>query len=331
MVLAERTDRPVGEERLLLEQMFARALGRPATLRRVTRTPSPFATLAAAEVVSGEIEGGGETALFVKHLPLEPTDDPEKERRDREIRIYEELLQGRDLPVPRYFGSRRNDASGCVEVYLEHIDDWNLKYQALEHWFAAARRLAALHAHFARREAELRASDFLLRFDARWFSGWAARAAQAAGANSAECRAALGRIASDYDRVTEVLTAPPATLVHNDLAPKNVIADRSCDPARICIVDWEMAGVGCGVLDVVHLKYGLDAESDRRMRAEYCDALSGTGLLPPCRQDIERLFAACDLHKTLHRLSFSRVWELPAERILVWVRDAERLFGEVRD
>ena len=81
-----------------------------------------------------------------------------------------------DLPVPRYFGSSWNQATARYELFLGYVDDWNLKYHDLEHWFTAARRLAHLHAHFATQAAKLQACEFLLRFDANYFCEWANRA-----------------------------------------------------------------------------------------------------------------------------------------------------------
>jgi aminoglycoside phosphotransferase (APT) family kinase protein len=119
------------------------------------------------------------------------------------------------------------------------------------------------------------------------------------------------------------------TLVHNDLAPKNVMADRSHHPARICFVDWEMAGVGCGLLDLVHLKHGLDPASDQKMCTAYCAELEGTGLLPSSPLELRQLFAACELHHTLYRLAHSNAWRLPPDRVAQWVADARNLAGQI--
>jgi aminoglycoside phosphotransferase (APT) family kinase protein len=112
------------------------------------------------------------------------------------------------------------------------------------------------------------------------------------------------------------------TLVHNDLSPKNVIADRRSAPARICIVDWEMSGVGCGLLDLVHLKYGLGADDDREMVAVYRSELRSTGLLPADEREFARLLAACELHKTLYRIAHSATWQLPLATVEKWVTEA---------
>jgi Phosphotransferase enzyme family len=308
--------------RSTVELLLARAAGHPVRVRGLERRPSPFATLFPAEVLSLSLAGGGQLSLFVKHLGPEEADNPDKRCRDREVRVYEGLLAGHDLPVPRYYGSALNEATGRRGVFLEYVDDWSLKYQSLEHWQTAARRLARLHAHFAARAGELAACQFLLRLDAGYLHTWARRALATVRELYPESAAGLEGVVRESGRVAGVLGRQPVTLVHNDLAPKNTLADRTKDPARICFVDWELAGVGCGLLDLVHLKYGLGPEDDRRMCAAYCGELAGTGLVPADPRELDAVLAACELHKTLYRLASCRPWGLPADRVAGWVDDA---------
>jgi hypothetical protein len=79
--------------------------------------------------------------------------------------------------------------------------------------------------------------------------------------------------------------------------------------------------VGCGLLDLVDLKYGLAPADDQKMCAAYCAELAGTGLLPPSPREVSRLFAACELHRTVYRLVFSRAWRVPPERVAQWVAE----------
>jgi thiamine kinase-like enzyme len=293
-------------------------------LQSVSRQPSPFATLSPAEVLSLALTDGRHVRLFVKHLGSEQPGQPDKQRRDREIRVYEDLLRhAADLPVPRYYGFFGNKVTQRQEIYLEHIDDWTLRYQNLQHWFTAAARLADLHAHFANRLNELRASDFLLKLDAAYFAGWAERAEAAVAQQAPLLCDRMVTLGSKYDVVCDFLATQPLTLVHNDLACKNVIADRSHSPSRICFVDWELAGIGCGLLDLVHLKYGLDPANDAAMVATYCDRLRSTDLLPNDSLTMSRLLAACELHKTLYRLAHSPGWNLSPDGIAKWVMEAE--------
>jgi thiamine kinase-like enzyme len=315
--------------RLVLQETLQQAMKRPVIVQEFTHKPSPFATLFPADILKIKLQDGRKLSLFLKHLGDEQSQHPEKQRRDREIRIYEKLFTGDNLPVVKFFGSRWNETTNRFEVFLEYIDDWNLKYHSLEHWFTAARRLAHLHAHFATITNKLLASDFLLRFDANYFNEWANKALSEVASQSYDLAAKLKTIVQNYDRVIDLLLQQPITLVHNDPSPKNVIADRSSNPARICFVDWEMAGIGCGLLDLVHLKYGLDGGSDQEMRNAYCSELAGTDLLPATQAGLDRLFAACELHKTIYRLAFSTKWQLPFEKVARWVDETQVFFARV--
>lgn len=331
--MAETRSVTVEEDRLrlTLERLLSKGRQPGIAVTGWRREPSPVAVpgLFPIEVLHVSLQGGEDVALFVKHLGPEQEDHPDKQCRDREPRIYEDLLDGDGLPVPRYYGSRWNEVTGRREVYLEYIGDWSLKYQDLDSWFPAARRLAQFHAAFAGRAAELAACDYLLHLDAPYFRRWAERALVVVAQQSTDLADELGGVVDRYGPVADTLARQPVTLVHNDLAPKNVLADRSRRPARICFVDWEMAGVGCGLLDLVHLKHGLDSASDEAMCTAYCAELDGSGLLPSSEFELRRLFAACELHHTLYRLAHNQSWHLPLARVSEWVAEARDLAERV--
>lgn len=213
-----------------VEALLTRCLGYSVKIGRLAREPSPFATLFPAEVLSIDFEDGKNMSLFMKHLGEEESDHPEKQCRDREVRVYEELLRDDRLPVARYYGSCWNQTTRRREVFLEYVRDWNLRYHEMEHWFTAARRLARMHAHFAGRVGKLLTCEFLLQFSGNHFYEWSRRALSVVAEQSAELAAELHSIVNNYPRVVEVLGCQPLTLVHNDLSPKNVIADTQPRP-----------------------------------------------------------------------------------------------------
>jgi hypothetical protein len=311
-----------------LDTAVRRAAGLGAEIVSVHRTPSPYATVFLSEVVSVELASGERVSIFVKHLGEEQRSHPDKRVREREVRVYGELLGDRDLPVPRFLGSGWNDATGRRELFLEYIDGWNLKYQGLRYWYTAARHLAQLHLAFARRGDRLLGRDFLLRLDRDYLFAWAGRALAAVSSLSAELASRLQRTVDELSVAVDLLAEQPPTLVHNDLAPKNVIADTSASPDRTCIVDWEMAGVGCGLIDLAHLIYGLPPREAERMFDLYSEELTGTGLMPSHGEG-KRLLASCQLQGTLYRLAHADVWRLPLERVGEWITDSEELNREV--
>jgi hypothetical protein len=305
-----------------------RAAGPDAEVLGLHRAPSPYAGVFPADVVSVELTSGERISIFVKHLGEEQGSHPDKRVREREVRVYGELLGDPTLPVPRFLGSGWDDATGRRDLFLEYVDGWSLKYQELRHWYAAARRLARLHLAFARQGDRLLERDFLLRLDRDYLLAWAGRALAAVSSLSAELASRLRRSVDGLGVAIDLLAEQPPTLVHNDLAPKNVIADTSADPDRTCIVDWEMAGVGCGLIDLAHLTYGLPPREAERMLDLYAAELAGTGLVPSGDERM-RLLAACRLHGALYRLAHAEVWRLPLERVGEWVADCEELDREV--
>ena len=313
----------------IVAELLAPVLGQRVRVEEVKRQQSPFATLFPAEVLTAMPAGRPQVRLFLKHLGPEQPGQPDKQLRDREVRVYEELLRDPGLPVAGYYGSRWNVTTGRRELYLEYVDDWNLKYHDLEHWFAAARQLARFHSYFAGRRGALRDSEFLLALNGGYFADGAERAVSVVANRSPALAAPMGKVLASYGRVCDVLGEQPCTLVHNDLAPKNVIADRSTTPARICFIDWELAGVGCGLLDLVHLKYGLDPAKDRQMVNAYRGELRGTDLAPADDRDFESVLAACELHKTLYRLAHSDVLRATSSTVAQWVADTEMFLKRV--
>jgi Phosphotransferase enzyme family len=302
--------------------------GPDAEILAVRRIPNPYAGVFPSEVVSIQLASGERISIFVKHLGDEQRSHPDKRVREREVRVYGELLGDRDLPVPRFLGSGWNDATGRRELFLEHVDGWNLKYRDLRHWHTAARRLAQLHLVFARQADWLLKRDFLLRLDRDYLLAWAGRAVAAVSLLSAELANRLQRTVDDLGAALDLLAEQPPTLVHNDLAPKNVIVGTPANPDRTCIVDWEMAGVGCGLIDLAHLTHGLPATEAKRMFDLYGKELSGTGLMPPGDAG-RRLLASCRLHGTLYRLAHAESWRLPLARVEEWIADGEELNREV--
>jgi aminoglycoside phosphotransferase (APT) family kinase protein len=323
-----------GIGQIALDPALERALDRvgagAADITSITRTPSRFATLFPADVVTVTLRSGDRRSLFVKRLGLEQADHPDKQCRDREIRVYEELLEDHRLPVPRFYGCEQNGATGRRELFLEYIDDWNLRYQPLEYWTDAARALARLHRWFAERRELVCSVPFLLRIDEAYVRAWAERAVEAASSTAPALGSRLRRaVLSGLSPAAALLARTPPTLVHNDLSPKNVIADRSAVPARICFVDWELAGYGCGALDLVHLRYGLAPEHAAALWSAYRDELTGSDVLPP-GGDEDALLAACELHKTLYRLAHVRQWRLPRATVEEWIAEVELMTSTLR-
>ena len=184
-------------------------LGRPVKVCTLRYQPSPYATLFPVHILRVGVQTGEEFSLFMKSMGHEGSNHPDKQCRDREVRVYEELLGDDDLPVAKYYGSSWNQIPMRYELFLENIDGYNLKLCSLEDWFLAASRLAHLHSYFSTQTERLADCNFLLRFDAAYLRSWANRAVNVVRGQSEELADRLQQVVGNYGGVLEVIGRQP--------------------------------------------------------------------------------------------------------------------------
>ena len=214
----------------------------------------------------------------------------------REIQVYW-LLAGAGL------GTARCYASGRWWLALERIDGDPLWQAAgLSAWAASARWAARLHQHFREREPTAPA---LVRHGRDFYRQWFKRAA-------AE-RDEVAVLEPALDAAIDRLAALTPTLIHGELYPANVlIAD-----GRVTAVDWEMAAIGPGVIDLAALVTGWERDSRAAIVAAFGD-------VDP------RDLAAAELVLALQWLGWSQPWKPPAAQQRDWLTEAQRAAGALR-
>jgi hypothetical protein len=231
-----------------LRAALQRRLGPLAALER---EPSPSASTARLE-----------------HLRVQPADGPARALvlkwggRDtaREVTVYRDVLAGAGVGTAEL-------VAGSVEggwLALDAVPGVPLWTSGeLDDWCTTARWLAAAHVRLAPRARALGAAPDT---DA---------GAQLARAVARDPRAAALRDA--HRRAVVALAATPRTVVHGELFPSNVLLRRAGGP---CVVDWETAGEGAGLLDLAALTLGWPpAQADAIARAHGGDL----SLLPAAR------------------------------------------------
>lgn len=329
MIHVEDRHQDETELRWQVEQLLRKRFGRRLNVRGLKFEVRRSTSRRPIHIVSVMTEMEEAISLFLKQ-PCEQPDHPNKQIPDREVRVYEELLQGNGLPVVSYYGSRWNEVTKRSELFLEYVADSKLRYRDVELWFLAGRRLADMHAHFAARANELRACEFLIQMDAHYYQRWMQRALVIVAGQSAELAGKLECVVGGYQWVAEMIARQPLTLVHNDLGRSNVLVDRSQQPERICFVDWETAGAGCGPLDLMKLKCALGPTNSDKLCAAYVAELAGTSLVPSSAGELKMLWDVCELQRTAYRMALSKVYRRSIESVEDLVDQTCRIWSRIR-
>jgi aminoglycoside phosphotransferase len=273
--------------------MLSASLGRPVA--SVERRPYPYGTSHRLDELTVVLSDGTKVGMLLKDLRMPEVDAIGRSSKPiflhnprREIEAYRLLASaGLDVPICH--------DSGDDWVLLEKVPGVELwQVGDVATWSDVARWLRRLHTLFAERPPE---NHHFLRYDAAYFRIWPDRARRRHPALSS----ALG----DYERIVELLSGLPATLVHGEFYASNVLIAGS----RIAPVDWEMAGIGPGVLDLAALSTGWADEEQAAIVGAYGEA------------SVDAIDAA-RLHLALQWLGWSTDWTPPPEHARDWLTEA---------
>jgi thiamine kinase-like enzyme len=307
---------------------LARVGGSEAPVAAIRRRGFPGSTSYPVEIVNVELATGDALDIFLKdygrsRLPK----DAAAERRERELRVYEELLEHRELGTARFYGARRDEAAARFWLMLEFVEGEPLRDCTYEYWPAAAAWLGRLHGRFSGQHDRLRSSGFLVHHDAHFFIQAAERALRATSGLSKALAERLVTVLDGYDPIVAVLTRESDTLVHGSYRPQNVLVDRSSEPARICPTDWELAAFGRSTYDLAFICDGFRPPRLDELLNAYEREAEISGLQLRDRDELRHEVDCFRLHKTINSLRHLRQWPHPAKTAARVVATAEEIAG----
>jgi hypothetical protein len=278
----------------------------------LSRRPHPYRSSFAIEELDVRLADGELLSLVFKDLGLSGLNlagrsakplhlhDPQ-----REIDVYTSILTAYDLGTATCYGSVVDPERKRHWLFLERVAGvplWQLDDRDV--WQAVARWLARLHA-----TVEPRGGQHLLRYDRTHYEGWLSRAiAVAPGVG-------LEGLRARYERAVERIATAPATFVHGELYPSNVLVVAG-EHIRVCPVDWELSGIATGMLDLAALTTGLP-EADASLLAE-----AYLADLPEIHDDPAELLECCRLYLAVQWLARSEDWTPPFEHARDWAAEA---------
>jgi aminoglycoside phosphotransferase (APT) family kinase protein len=322
-----------GEERLLRQSVvgvLTRVTGNGLPLAAIRRRGFPGATSYAAEIVTVELASGDAIEMFLKDFGRSSlSKDAAAERRERELRVYSDLLEGQELGTARFYGARWDEAAARFWLMLEFVDGVPLGHCRFEDWVHAAAWLGRLHGRFAAQRDRLAGCEFLVRHDADFFVHAAERARRAVSGLSDALARRLSSVLEGYDRIVAVLSRDPETLVHGSYRPANVLVVKSPERPRICPTDWELAAFGRSTYDLAFVSSGFRPPRLDALFDAYEREAERSGLRLRDRGELRHEVACFRLHKTINSLGHLHRWERPAETAAKVVAIAEDIAGSL--
>jgi hypothetical protein len=305
-----------------LRVALERSLGQ--SIAEVRRTPSMYTSTFPIEDVLVRTVDGAELAFIFKDLSrrmaghVKPTFvlDPR-----REIEVYRSILTDGRLGTARCYATVADATHERYWLVLEKVQGVEL-YQVgdLAVWQSAARWLAQIHIGLAR-EAPLALSDFLLHHTAAFYRVWPARAI--AHAHSTEQLEALSWLAARHDQIVDRLMTLPATIIHGEYYPSNIVVQALGGDIRVCPIDWEMAGLGPGLMDLAALTAGSWSDAARRALTEaYRDGVANLGGHLQPVEEFQVALECCRLQLALQWLGWSAAWQPPPAHARDWLAEA---------
>ena len=324
------------ELRQELDSVLSLHFGAARRICRLRRRRSNYSSSCAIENLELELDGGNRLSLVFKDISAAALLEGARQVRPdflynprREIETYRVLLDPELLGTAICYGTIQRPELGRYWLFLERVEGpllWQMG--RLESWKKAAQWIARLHNRF--RNGSRSVPDFpqcLLRYDQQYYLCWLERAerflAHRRDSYSPELLRDFRRLAKAYECVTRQLLSLPQTFIHGEFYPSNVILRRRGTAKAICPIDWEVAAVGPGLMDLAALISGnWTPEQKQALVRAYVDALEPGNGWPPPIQELLQWVNCCQLHLAVQWLGWARDWTPPKSHAQDWLVEA---------
>jgi len=318
-----------------LEEALGRRSGQQRCVVRLERRPSIYSTSFAIEELDVRLDDDTSFRLLYKDVSRHALLEDARQAKPtflydplREIETYRSILEPHRFGTPICYGAIVEPRAERYGLLLEKVPGVEL-YQVgdLATWRRVAEWLALMHARFARQSEALARVAPLLRYDAGYYRLWAERARATLGRTptrlSRDERRSTEQLFGNYDQVVERLVALPMTFVHGEFYASNVLVHEHGEALRVCPVDWEMAALGPGLVDLAALTAGRWTAGEKEdLALAYHAALIPCGNWPLAPDEFLVALDYCRLHLAVQWLGWSQDWTPPPEHAHDWLGEA---------
>src|SRR5262249_31411280 len=322
-----------------LENRLADHFGQRRAIVKLARRPCPYSSSFTLDETDVGFADGSALQLGMKDLsPGGMTESARRARPEflyeprREIQAYRRILPFAPPGAATSYGAVIDPTTQRYLLFLERVNGLELRHVGtLSIWKRAARWIAQFHRSFSPADlARLVERSSVLVYDAAFYWRWLERARQFA-ARRPTVRRRIDRIARGYAPVVSRLDSMPRTLIHGECYPCNVLIGRAGHRVRVCPVDWEMAALGPGLMDLAWLTTGWARPEQRALIQAYrAAAADGTPRSATIPHDFWLDFHCCRLHLAVRMLGWSDGWAPPSHHARDWLGEAEWLADRIR-
>ena len=319
---------PDGDLRPELERILTLRFGAAGRVASLSRRPLDDRSSFAIEELKVELADGRTLDLVLKDVGASGLSAAARRVRPaflydplREIETYRSILVPERVPSPALFGVVVDPGRSPLWLVLERVRGHPLWREGdFSVWRRAATVLAHVHTRLAPVAAARAQAAHLLRHDTDLLRTWPARAAR-----FGRLTGPLAGLLDHYEPVVQRLTSLPVTLVHGEFYAANIMVRRGASQQHdICPLDWELAGLGPGLLDLAALTSGRWTEAQRTaMALAYHAALPQASR--PERDELLVSLEFCRLHVAVHWLGWAEDWSPPAEHDHDWLGETVTL------
>jgi hypothetical protein len=323
----------------VLREELERALGETGDISpriaRLARRASRYRTSFALEELEVFLEDGRHLRMLWKDLHRHSLGETARQVKPeflynpaREIEMYRQVLAPHRFSTPTFYGAVVRPEEGRYWLFLERVAGREL-YQIGDFriWQQVARWLAGMHVQF-RGQAKLFQRDVpLIVHDSRFYRHWMTRARQFAVGTKAAIE--IEWVAQRHNQVIDRLLALGPTLLHGEFYASNILVVPQANSLRVCPVDWEMAAIGPGLMDLGALVAGHWSEEKKRELASAHYSALPTPRELSCEEFLEAL-DYCRLQIAVQWLGWSPGWSPPPEQAQDWLFEAISLAEKLK-
>jgi hypothetical protein len=327
--------RPTPEE---LRTVLADLLPRGRTVRRIVdieTRPLPYASSFAIEELDVRFDDDSQIDLVCKRtgdaamLPEARRIKPTFLRNPlREIATYEWILDPFSVGAPRFYGALIDRPRGRYWMFLERVNGPPLSEVGdFEVWLQVASWLARMHTDMQRHQISPPSNCVpLVRYDRRFHRRWMRRAQRFLQDDSAsETRSRRERfrwLASRYEAIVDEIGALPVAFVHGEFYASNILVEFRSGEVRVRPLDWELAGIGCPLMDLAALTAGWSEVQQRKLAFRYYTEVSPEAPTWLPFDVFARALDGCRAQLAVQCLGWASRWMPPRPHSQDWLNEA---------